>query len=402
MKFNVGIIGGGQLSRMLAEAGEKLGLTVHALTSNPKDPVAHTTAQLHLGEISDTATSENFFKSCDLVTFENEFIDIGAVKKLASRSPVKLAPSLEVIESLQDKLQQKRILVSLGIPTSDFLVFEDGEKISTWLTKVRLHFKNGFVLKWSRFGYDGKGVWISDVTSGDPESFVQKALDRRIAVYAEEKIRFINELAIIACRSGRGDFVSYPLVISKQSEGICHWVEGPASVRGLSKIFEERARHISQKLADHIKIEGTFAIEFFQSENSELIVNEIAPRVHNSGHYSLTAAKTSQFENHWQGVLATLSPATGIVETKPYFAMLNLVGPKDLPTIYDHPSLLPKTPHHTELYWYDKTEIRAGRKVGHLNGYAQSELAFEKLLHEMRSFEAQWVQRLKQEEAHGH
>ena len=369
----VGILGGGQLALMLAEAAVHLGVNPVIFTGKPSDPQA----------------LKNFFSKVQLVVFENEFLDCQILAAAAEKLDVTFIPSLETIELLQDKLQQKNLLARLGIPTSPFEVAAQDEVPAAWVARALKKFGGTCVFKWARMGYDGKGVLIHDESKSLElaVSFCAEALQKGYPVYAEKKIRFKRELALIACNSTREEFVTYPLVVSEQTEGICSRVTGPAYALGVPGHLEDQAKDFARRIAEEAGLHGSFALELFEADSEELLVNEIAPRVHNSGHYTQDAADTSQFENHLR---AALGMSLGSTETSPGFAMLNLLGPPGV-TLSEQDFTMPKAYPKVHVHWYGKTEIRPGRKLGHLNGTANSPEELADLLNHLQHYHDQWV-----------
>jgi 5-(carboxyamino)imidazole ribonucleotide synthase len=384
----VGILGGGQLARMLVEAGkklsqEKIGLDIAVFLSDPSEPAAHITRNYQIGSPSKLEDLRNFFKNLDVLIFENEFLDVPLLTKAAEGLKVEFFPSLKAIELTQDKLSQKKILNDLQIPTSI-------HHIVSSLSDVEKYFPAEAVLKWSRGGYDGKGTffWKKNQSREKAEAFLKNSSS---TIYAEEKISFVRELAIQVSHSVSGEIVFFPLVISEQRDGVCHLVKGPASALGVSPSLESAAKVYAEKIAKTVPIVGTFAIEFFETTDGKLLVNELAPRVHNSGHYTLSAANVSQFENHLRAVLGM---PLQTVTTSPYFGMLNLLGPKHLASAKK--SKLPSQPpkETLSLYWYEKSEIRSGRKMGHINFSAKSLDEMNESLKALETYEQDWIKTL--------
>ncbi|MBN8554707.1 MAG: 5-(carboxyamino)imidazole ribonucleotide synthase [Deltaproteobacteria bacterium] len=382
---NIGILGSGQLARMLVEAGNKIGVSLKVLAENQNDPAAQVANQVELGSSKNPEVLKKFFSSLDLAIFENEFLDVNILREASKGSRVNFLPSLEAIALTQDKLLQKKLLNDLKIPTSKYFVVHSTDEIEK-------HFAQEAVLKWSRGGYDGKGTffWKKENDSTPAEAFLKQSSS---AIYAEEKIDFIRELAIQVSYSTSGEFISFPLVISEQKNGICHQMRGPANSLGVSSKLEDLAKSYAEKIAKAVPLIGTFAIEFFETKSGELLVNELAPRVHNSGHYSLLAANCSQFESHLRSVLGLKLPT---ITTSPYFGMLNLIGPAHLKS--EKPAKIPdlnlKEFSNMHLYWYGKSELRAGRKMGHIHFSAKSLDEFNTALENLKKIEAKWIESL--------
>ncbi len=389
---------------MLAEAAFRLGyrpivLAGGSATSAPSDdPAAQVCPGAVFGSWEDPVALRRFLAQVDTVVFENEFVPRASFEAAGvTEDDARFFPRPRVLYRLQDKLEQKRVMAELGIPTAEYqlvLKASPAEKMDpAELEKLAKRWPRGFVLKWSRLGYDGKGTWISPAMSPSgilSDDAIKSALEfcklaqkKCVEVYAEEKIAFRRELAVIGCYSVDGKFSAYPLVISEQEKGICRRVMGPASLFGVSAVLEKQAQEITEKLARKLDLVGSFGMEFFETEQGQLKVNEIAPRVHNTGHYTQDAAECSQFENHWRAILGL--PLGSTVPTAPAFGMLNLIGgPTDS-------TALPEPSAHARLHWYGKTEFRPGRKLGHLNTRAASAAELEIRLKELADVEASWM-----------
>jgi 5-(carboxyamino)imidazole ribonucleotide synthase len=385
---------------MLAESALRLGLRPIAYTDDATGPASEICVDTVVGKIEEASKLETFVSRVPLIAFENEFIDCSLLKRAAQDPDRKFFPRLGAIEILQDKLEQKRLLKKLSINTSPFIELTTGGHAANEIERSLKALSGDIVLKWSRQGYDGKGVFVvhvgnaSELKSAVP--FIETAWSRSIPVYAEKKIDFIRELAIIGCVSIRGEIVSYPLVISEQERGICKEVVGPAVHLGVSFALQHQAREAVERISKDVGLCGAFGIEFFESREGELLVNEIAPRVHNSGHYSQNAFPVSQFENHWRAILGLplFDPLAHPEASSPFFAMLNLLGPAGVSRPSES-SPLPVAGSRSQLHWYGKKEIRPGRKLGHLNGTADSAEALAELLQELKASENAWIKQLK-------
>lgn len=355
MTTAIGILGNGQLAKMLLPAAKKLGVPAFAL-----------------GEIT-PGTLKALFSRVSHVLFENEFLDCAMLRNSARGTKVEFMPKLEVLELVQDKLEQKKLLEKLKIATAPFKVLATPPAQAS-----------SAVLKWSRMGYDGKGVLLCDATTRprDIQLFFSEAKTRGAKVYSEERIAFRRELAIVAARSTTGEFCAYPLVISEQENGICKKVYGPATSLGVDTAIEKTAVEWARQIAEHLQLVGAFALEFFEDPARGLLVNEIAPRVHNSGHYTLDGCETSQFENH---VRACLGMALGKTTSAPVFAMINLLGPGA--------AAAPSPATGVHVHWYGKTEVRPRRKMGHLNAVGRSISELSGLLSKLEACDKVWASR---------
>jgi 5-(carboxyamino)imidazole ribonucleotide synthase len=334
-----------------------------------------------------------------LVAFESELIDLHVLEAAMAlnHSRAQVLPSPKAMGLCSDKLEQKRQLDLVHVPTAawETLPTTATMKVSSWLSHLKDRFPAGFVLKWSRGGYDGRGTLIHHVGQ-DPESllvaFIAAAAKRPSHVYAEQLVPFETELAVISTRAADGRLAQYPPVITRQSGGVCVEVQGPAVALGVSARAAAAALEQAQVIGTHFDLVGTFAVEFFVLNDERVLVNEIAPRVHNSGHFSLDGAECSQFENHWR---ALSGAALGPTETSPFFGMINILGPEG----YSGP--VPTTPAFNREgivgHWYHKTESRPGRKMGHINVTAPHRDLLDQRLVEAASLAASWQLDLQRE-----
>lgn len=394
----IGILGSGQLAKMLSEAARGMGIQTSVLAQNSTDPAVSVADQSVLGNWEIPGDLTRFVSGKERVIFENEFVPEKSFRTAGFESESELfEPRLSLLYRLQDKWQQKLVLNELRIPTSDAQLLR--ADFSEFTELDSRYGKGGWVLKWTRMGYDGKGTFLKSEDHSAAAKFIEAARAKSAAVYAEKKVSFVRELAMLYARNRDGDFLHFPLVISEQRAGICFEVIGPATAFGVSKDLEARAADYGKRLGDRLGLTGAYAIEFFEAAPTEkdlsaggdsrgLWVNEIAPRVHNSAHYSQDAASFSQFHAHlamalgrWKGK-AVKAPTT-----KPFFGMLNLIGSASVSPAPK--ALLPKDTklvHHD----YGKQELRPGRKMAHLNFFADSKEDFEKLRAEARSVESSW------------
>lgn len=388
-----GILGGGQLARMLAQAAAPLGLDIRVFTDNEDSPAGRLGARITTGSPKDIEALRAFLTPLTLCVFESEFISTELLKIASQGLGVKFFPPLATMNTLQDKIQQKLSCDRLQIPTAPFLVHDGKTPAAKWVDEAGRHFNNSFVVKWGRMGYDGKGLFMVDGEKrlSDAVLFCENALKQKIPLYAEKRIAFKRELAIIGCYSKSGEFAAYPLVVSEQEDGICNRVYGPATAIGVNPQLEQNAREAAQKIAESNSLYGSFGIEFFETEDGALLVNEIAPRVHNTGHYTQDGCVTSQFENHWRAVLGL---PLGDIQPVGGFAMQNLLGPKDVHLTRDE-AALPALNERLHLHWYDKKDIVPKRKLGHINATAASANDVPALLLDLENAKNAWHQNLQ-------
>lgn len=364
--LRVGLIGGGQLALMLAEACRRQGHSPVVLLRSPGEPAAAAADELLVGELDDPRALARLFAQVDVVTIENEFLDLDAVQRAMQLHPnVPLWPAPRTIAVAQDKLAQKELWGALGIPTAAYQELPPGARAKD-LQVVRERFESGVVLKWSRFGYDGRGNHLlrPDVTDLGPAlSFCAAGEAKGAKIYAERLVDFSAEVAMVSTRAQNAEQVFWPLVLTQQDHGVCRDVVGPATKFGVDPALEVQAQNIVETIGTALTVCGTFAIELFVTA-SGLLVNEMAPRVHNSGHYTLWGTELSQFDSHVQAVTQTALSKPHITSL---FAMRNLLGawgsnPHRAPARLDV-----STPPGVSAYWYGKTSVSAGRKMGHLN-----------------------------------
>ena len=368
----VGILGSGQLAWMLSESARRLGLSPQCCEN-----------------VTEADSLNSFFKSVELVAYENDFLDFGQLETF-KRQGVVFLPELSVLKTVSNKINQKKLWSRLKIPAPKYWVYEY-LPLKPWLEKIFKESNKGLVLKAAGGGYDGKGVFVADKIDKALLSFCEKFIQRKETFFAEEKIVFKRELALVAVRSLQGEFLNYPLVISEQKEGICRQVLGPAVKLGVSKDLEKKAVQYAKTVAQSLPLVGTFALELFEDKNGELLINELAPRVHNSGHFSLTACSTSQFENHWR---ALLSIPLGATQTTGFFVMRNLLGPESGSKFiknFDERNLWHPNIH---MFWYGKKEWRAKRKLGHFNAVVPGKKRLFALIKELDTLEKNWQQYL--------
>lgn len=337
-----------------------MGLKVRLLCQNSDDPAALVTKDCvitgsHPAE--ESISLKKFLDDLDVVTFESEFIDpksLALVLNKVSKQP-KVFPSLDVMGEVRDRRTQKKMLADFAIPTAPLISFLNNQDLGAWLSKN----KSGLVLKKRLFGYDGYGTVILK-NKKDLENSILKfsgafTPDEWIC---EEFCPFKREVAFSIARNEDGDFYTLPLVETVQSQSRCDYVKGPLPDKKLSKILLGFKKMMNQK-----KYVGLLSVELFETSKG-LIVNELAPRVHNSAHYSIEALQVSQFEAHLRAILNWDLPKQAVLSTKG-FAMANLIGQGS-----NTPSFSSKPSGH--LHWYGKTENRAGRKMGHLTVLAPS------------------------------
>ncbi|MDZ8225596.1 5-(carboxyamino)imidazole ribonucleotide synthase [Nostoc sp. ChiVER01] len=355
----VGVIGGGQLAWMMADAAQKLGVELVVQTPSVHDPAVSIAKETLFAPVDDATATEILAQKCDVITFENEFVNLDALSVLAYQG-VCFRPRLEALAPLLDKYHQRCYLRDLGLPVPQFLAFDEVENLKSQIEYL------GFpvVLKSRRHGYDGQGTFIiQDFTSLEQklsDETTTKTLNQSLFLL-EEFIPFERELAIIAVRSVEGEIVTYPVVETQQEQQVCRRVIAPAEITP-NQVAEIEA--IAHTLLNSLEVVGIFGIELFLGTNGKILVNEIAPRTHNSGHFSIDACETSQFEQHLRAVcgLPLGNPALQCVGA----VMVNLLGYENSHNDYQSQRQQIAQIPQAHVHWYGKTESRPGRKLGHV------------------------------------
>jgi len=344
----IGILGGGQLGYMLALAGYPLDFHFRFLDPSPQAPVGRIAPRV-TAEYTDLEALDKFAHGLALVTYEFENVPVEAALHLAKRLPV--YPPPQALATAQDRLSEKTLFQKLGIATTEFAVVNSDAELQEAIRKLGLP----AVLKTRRLGYDGKGQWMLR-TREDVERLEQEFPAAPLIL--EKFVRFTRELSILVVRGRAGETAFYPLVENHHRGGILRLSLAPAP--RLTPSLQQEAEDAARRLLQALEYVGVLAVELFECDG-HLLANEIAPRVHNSGHWSIEGAVTSQFENHLRAVAGL---PLGETRTLGNSAMLNLIG--ELPETGE---LLTVPDAH--LHAYGKA-LRPGRKVGHVTLRADS------------------------------
>lgn len=340
---NIGILGGGQLGRMLAMAGIPLNITCRVLDPSPDAP-ARVVAEHIVATYDDPDALQRFADGLDVVTYEFENVPESAAVFLSTRCPVYPPPA--ALAYAQDRLVEKEFFHTLGIPTAPFA------DVSTLagLEQAVEHCGMPALLKTRTYGYDGKGQVLIHTLAEARQAWESLG---KVPCILEEVIPFLRELALLIVRSRSGDIACYPLVETHQQEGILRWALAPAPDTSVDIQLE--AEEYARAIVHALEYVGVLALELFQTESGALLANEMAPRVHNSGHWTIEGAETSQFANHLRAI-AGLPPGstqlTGICD------MENIIG-----TLPDCVNVLADPVAHLHLYG---KAPRPGRKLGHI------------------------------------
>lgn len=347
MALKIGFLGGGQLARMMALEAHRLGFEPHVYSASQEDPAAQVTAFHHPGKLQDFNKLQAFAQSMDHLTFESEFVPPEILLELEKNQNHKIYPKPLIMRKLQNRLSQKQTLEAFKIPTSPFIEIQEAhDLLAAWNT-----FQNGFVLKTLFGGYDGYGTFFAKSAS-DLKSLEKKLQSDSESYLAEKLISFRREVACVLVRNSLGQCQALPLVETYQTQGKCDWVRGPIQHKKWPNL-QKRLFHMMKSL-DYI---GVLAVEMFDT-GAELWVNELAPRVHNSAHYSQNALLESQFALHLKAGLGL--PLIPSAPLSPQFVMVNLIG-------QSHQALEVGESLTGALHLYGKKENRPGRKMGHIN-----------------------------------
>ncbi|HEY9802276.1 MAG TPA: 5-(carboxyamino)imidazole ribonucleotide synthase [Leptolyngbyaceae cyanobacterium] len=351
----VGVIGGGQLAWMMVGAANKLGVELIVQTPSINDPAVSIAQDTVLAKIDDANATEVLAQKSDVITFENEFVNLEALALLENQG-VCFRPKLEALKPLLDKYHQRCYLQDLGLPVPQCFALENQENLLSQIENL------GFplVLKSRRHGYDGQGTFIiHDLPS--LQAKIESDKNTNTAFLIEEFVPFERELAVIAARSVDGEVVIYPVVETQQEQQVCRRVIAPADI---TPEQAAAASAIAHTLLNSLEAVGVFGIELFLTADGQVLVNEIAPRTHNSGHFSLDACETSQFEQHLRAVCGlslgnpTLQCAGAV--------MVNLLGYETSHSDYQNQRQQLAAIPQAHVHWYGKTESRPGRKLGHV------------------------------------
>lgn len=356
----LGIIGGGQLARMTALAALPLGCEVLVLEKNSFSPAARLSPDTMVGDWNDAETLLQFANRVDVVTLENEFVDYHALAML-EQAGHKVFPTSASLALTQDKLIQKQTLQNAGLPVPRFAAVTTPAEIHAAAER----FGWPLVLKTRRNGYDGKGNFTLR-SAADVESGWQKLGGGLNELYVEAFWQFSRELAVIVTCGRDGSFAVYPVVETEQRNHVCHVVQAPASIPAE---LAAQAAELARRAVSAVGAVGSFGVEMFLAASGEIVINELAPRVHNSGHYTIEACECSQFENHLRAVLGW--PLGSPAMVAPAAVMVNLLGTSKAPgrpNGWDKALRVPGARVHI----YGKAMSGAGRKMGHVTALGQT------------------------------
>jgi 5-(carboxyamino)imidazole ribonucleotide synthase len=352
----VAVVGGGQLARMLAEPAAAMGVPLRLLAEAPGVSAAQVIPDHLVGDHTDLTALRELAAGVRVVTFDHEHVPTDHLHALEADGTA-VRPGPGALVHAQDKVAMREALSGLGMPVPRFRVVRDADEVAA--------FGLPCVLKTSRGGYDGKGVWFVADRADCAPAF-EAAAATGVRILAEELVGFRRELSALVARSPSGQAAAYPVVESVQRDGVCREVVAPAP--GLSDELATHAQEVALRIARELDVTGILAVELFETVDDQILVNELAMRPHNTGHWTQDGAVTSQFENHLRAVLDL--PLGSPVARAPWTVMVNILGGStELGSrLYDgYPHALARDPR-LRVHLYGK-EPRPGRKVGHVTAY---------------------------------
>jgi 5-(carboxyamino)imidazole ribonucleotide synthase len=359
------MVGGGQLARMTQPAAIALGVRFAVLAGSPDEAAAQVVPSTTVADEKSLDDLRAFAAGCDVLTFDHEQVPLEHVRTLAAEGVV-VRPGADALLHAQDKAVMRSRMTKTGIPVPRHAVVSAPDDVAAFAAELAVSREAAspadgsdlaapVVLKATRGGYDGKGVWVVTSLTRASEPFRSG-----VPVLAEELVAFRRELSAVVARSPYGQAVAYPVVESVQRHGICVEVVAPAPA--LPDDLAVEAQRIALTIAAELGVVGVLAVELFETVDGRILVNELAMRPHNTGHWTIDGAATSQFENHLRAVLDL--PLGSPAARAPYAVMVNVLG-GDAPDVYSaYRHCMARDPA-LKIHWYGK-ELRPGRKVGHV------------------------------------
>jgi len=365
--MKIGILGGGQLARMLVESSLKYDFDFKIFSGEKDSPAGKIVKEEFVGDWNIDKDLVDFASDCDVITLENEFIDSKRLEFIESLGK-KVYPSPANIKLIQDKLTQKSFLKERDIPVADFCGVDTVEDIKNFANEHSYP----VILKTRSMGYDGYGNFLIE-SAGDISAGYKK-LKSRGKLMCEKFISFEKELAVQAVRSRFGDIKLYNIVETIQENHVCSRV---IARKDMDLNLYKTVKSVTHKILKTLHFTGVLAIEFFMNKEKRILVNELAPRVHNSGHYTIEACVTSQFENHIRAVAGLHPGKTNMLPD--YAVMVNILGRKNAPFVVENIEEISNY-SNVSLHLYGKKEVRAGRKMGHITVIGNEEVFKPKLV----------------------
>ena len=364
----LGIIGGGQLGMMLTEAAKNMKTDIsEIIVLDPTEtcPASKIGALQIVADFKNSSAIKELASKCDIITYEIESGDSKILKNLENECEIN--PSPETLEIIQDKLTQKKFLAENNIPVAEFREISSKNELESKINEFGLP----VLLKTRTGAYDGRGNFKIDTL--DQISEALEIFDGQ-SLMVEKFVNFKMEVSVIASRSTSGEIKTYPLVENIHKNNILEMTIAPARI---NEIISKNAEEIAHKTMEVLHGAGVFGIEMFVTNDNEILINEIAPRVHNSGHHTLQSSKTSQFEQHLRAILGLKLGSTELVHPT---IMYNILGPKDFKGKFKNPTI---DTQNAFLKMYGKLESKPQRKIGHVNVVDKDNLGMEKLFEQV-------------------
>ena len=350
----IGVVGGGQLAQMLVDAARRRNIGIAVQTGSIDDPAAQRASRLVLGDPADVEATKDLVRGCEGVTFENEWVNVEALQPLEQQG-VRFSPPLESLDPLVNKLKQRRLLDDLGMPCPDWVPLKSIDAATPSLPN---QWDFPLMAKAAHGGYDGKGTRV--IHSLEELSQLIESIDPS-GWLLEAWVSYECELALVVSRDQKGLLRTYPLVETHQTRQVCDWVLAPA---GVDQDVEAMAYNIAASLLTKLSYVGVLAIEFFYGP-AGLQVNEIAPRTHNSGHFTIEACSSSQFDQQLCISAGLPVPSTDFVVAGA--VMVNLLGlAEDSGLSVEQRLDALRQCDEVNLHWYEKRSEQSGRKMGHV------------------------------------
>ena len=364
----LGIIGGGQLGMMLTEAAKNMKTDIsEIIVLDPTEncPASKIGALQIVADFKNSSAIKELASKCDIITYEIESGDSKILKNLENECEIN--PSPETLEIIQDKLTQKKFLAENNIPVAEFREISSKNELESKIDEFGLP----VLLKTRTGAYDGRGNFKIDTL--DQVSEALEIFDGQ-SLMVEKFVNFKMEVSVIASRSTSGEIKTYPLVENIHKNNILEMTIAPARI---NETISKNAEEIAHKTMEVLHGAGVFGIEMFVTNDNEILINEIAPRVHNSGHHTLQSSKTSQFEQHLRAILGLKLGSTELVHPT---IMYNILGPKDFKGKFKNPTI---DTQNAFLKMYGKLESKPQRKIGHVNVVDKDNLGMEKLFEQV-------------------
>ena len=351
----VGVIGGGQLARMMQQPAIALGIGLRVLATSMQESAAQVVRDVRIGRHDVLDDVLAFAEGCDVITFDHEHVPTEILRALEDAGHA-VRPGSAALAHAQDKIVMREALTAAGMPCPRWAHAQNVDDAVAFGDAVGWP----VIAKTSRGGYDGRGVWVLDDVAGVQDLFASTQLADGVRWLMEERVDFVCELSAQVARSPHGQAVAYPVVRTVQTDGICTEVVAPAPGLGDEQAVE--AQSIALTVAGALDVVGMLAVEMFQTSDGRVIINELAMRPHNSGHWSIDGAVTSQFENHLRAVLDLPLGNPSLVA--PHAVMVNVLGGDKPDMYYGYLHTMARDPGlHVHMYGKD---VRPGRKNGHV------------------------------------